>query len=230
MIKGFGGDVKVDCRSVSVAGGQQLGGQEVRIPGDISSAAFFLAAAATVPGSEILVRDVGVNPTRDGVIEILRRMGAKIELLNERIETGEPVADIRVTGSTLKGVDIGPEMAARTIDEYPVLAVAAVLAEGVTRISGVKELRFKESDRIATMTEGLRRLGAAVEEREDGMTIRGGKPLEAASVKTYGDHRIAMALAVAGLSARGGIQIDDAECVDISFPTFFGLLNRVCTC
>jgi 3-phosphoshikimate 1-carboxyvinyltransferase len=230
MIKGFGGDVKVDCRSVSVAGGQQLGGREVRIPGDISSAAFFLAAAATVPGSEILVREVGVNPTRDGVIEILRRMGAKIELLNERIETGEPVADIRVTGSTLKGIDIGPEMAARTIDEYPVLAVAAVLAQGVTQISGVKELRFKESDRIATMTEGLRRLGAAVEEREDGMTIRGGKALEAASVKTYGDHRVAMALAVAGLSARDGIQLDDAECVDISFPTFFTLLNRVCSC
>jgi 3-phosphoshikimate 1-carboxyvinyltransferase len=173
---------------------------------------------------------VGVNPTRDGVIEILRRMGAKIQLLNERVETGEPVADIRVTGSTLKGVDIGSEMAARTIDEYPVLAVAAALAEGVTRMSGVKELRFKESDRIATMTEGLRRLGAAVEEREDGMTIRGGKPLEAADVKTYGDHRVAMALAVAGLSARGGIQIDDAACVDISFPTFFRLLNQVCSC
>jgi 3-phosphoshikimate 1-carboxyvinyltransferase len=230
MIKGFGGDVKIDCRSVSVAGGQQLGGLEVRIPGDISSAAFFLAAAATVPGSEILVRDVGVNPTRDGVIEILRRMGAKIQLLNERIETGEPVADIRVTGSRLTGVDIGPEMAARTIDEYPVLAVAAALAEGVTRISGVKELRFKESDRIASMTEGLRRLGAAVEEREDGMTIRGGQALEAASVKTYGDHRVAMALAIAGLSARGGIQLDDAKCVDISFPTFFRLLNGVCSC
>jgi 3-phosphoshikimate 1-carboxyvinyltransferase len=228
MIKGFGGEVKAGCRSVSVAGGQRLSGREVRVPGDISSAAFFLVAAATVPGSEILLRDVGVNLTRDGVIEILRRMGARIQLINERIQTGEPVADLRVTGSPLKGVDIGPEMAARTIDEYPVLTVAAALAEGVTRVSGVKELRFKESDRIATMTEGLRHLGAAVEEREDGMTIRGGKPLEAAGVKTYGDHRVAMALAVAGLSTRGGIEMDDAECVDISFPNFFGLLNRVC--
>ena len=229
MIKGFGGEVKVECRSVSVAGGQKLYGREVRIPGDISSAAFFLVAAATIPGSEIVIRDVGVNPTRAGVIEVLRRMGAKIELLDERIETGEAVTDIRVTGSSLQGVDIGPEMVARTIDEYPIVTVAAALAKGVTRVSGAGELRYKESDRIAAMTEGLGRLGVEVEQTEDGMTIHGGQPLEAAGVKTYGDHRVAMALAVAGLSTRGGIQMDDAACVDISFPTFFGLLNRVCS-
>jgi 3-phosphoshikimate 1-carboxyvinyltransferase len=229
MIKGFGGEVKVECRSVSVAGGQKLSGREVRIPGDVSSAAFFLVAAATIPGSEIVIRDVGVNPTRAGVIEVLRRMGAKIELLDERIETGEAVTDIRVTGSSLQGVDIGPEMVARTIDEYPILTVAAALAKGVTRVSGARELRYKESDRIAAMTEGLGRLGVEVEQTEDGMTIHGGQPLEAAGVKTYGDHRVAMALAVAGLSTRGGIQMDDAACVDISFPTFFGLLNRVCS-
>ena len=152
MIKGFGGEVKVDGLSVALAGRQELCGREVHIPGDISSAAFFLVAAATIPGSEIIVRDVGVNPTRDGVIEVLRRMGAKIEFLNQRTETGEPVADIQVSGNQLKGVEIGPEMAARTIDEYPVLAVAAAVAQGVTIISGVKELRYKESDRIATMT------------------------------------------------------------------------------
>src|SRR5262249_23489188 len=139
----------------------------------------FLVAAATIPGSEIIVRDVGVNPSRDGVIEVLRRMGARIEFLNQRIETAEPVADIKVYGSELTGVDIGPEMVARTIDEYPVLTIAGAVAQGVTTISGVKELRYKESDRIATMTEGLRHLGVEVEEREDGMTIRGGKPLEA---------------------------------------------------
>jgi 3-phosphoshikimate 1-carboxyvinyltransferase len=229
MIRGFGGETKVADRSVSVAGGQRLLGKEVRIPGDISSAAFFLVAAATLPGSEITVRDVGVNPTRDGVLEILRAMGAKIQLLNQRIETGEPVADIKVNGSQLKGVEIGPEMVARTVDEYPILAVAGALASGLTTMSGVKELRYKESDRIATMTEGLRRLGAQVDEREDGMTIRGGKPLEAASVKTYGDHRVAMSLAIAGLSTAGGIHMDDVDCVNTSFPGFFELLHRLCS-
>jgi 3-phosphoshikimate 1-carboxyvinyltransferase len=229
MIRGFGGETKVADRSVSVAGGQRLLGKEVRIPGDISSAAFFLVAAATLPGSEITVRDVGVNPTRDGVLEILRAMGAKIQLLNQRIETGEPVADIKVNGSQLKGVEIGPEMVARTVDEYPILAVAGALASGLTTMSGVKELRYKESDRIATMTEGLRRLGAQVDEREDGMTIRGGKPLEAASVKTYGDHRVAMSLAIAGLSTAGGIHMDDVDCVNTSFPGFLELLHRLCS-
>src|SRR5262245_26220655 len=227
MIKGFGGETEVDGRVITVVGGQKLCRREVRIPGDISSAAFFLVAAATIPGSEITVRDVGVNPTRDGVIEVLRRMGARIEFLNQRIETGEPVADIKVYGSELTGVEIGSEMVARTIDEYPVLTIAAAMAQGVTTISGVKELRYKESDRIATMTEGLHRLGGEVEEREDGMTIRGGKPLEAASVKTYGDHRVAMSLAIAGLSSSGGLQMDDAGCVDTSFPGFFDLLNRI---
>jgi 3-phosphoshikimate 1-carboxyvinyltransferase len=227
MIKGFGGEAKVDGRSVVVAGGQKLSAREVHIPGDISSAAFFLVAAAVIPGSEVIVRNVGVNPTRDGVIEVLRRMGTKIEFLNQRIETGEPVADIKVCASQLVGVDIGPEMAARTIDEYPILTVAGALAKGATRISGVKELRYKESDRIATMTEGLRHFGVEVEEREDGMTIRGGKPLEAASVKTYGDHRVAMSLAIAGLSTNGGLQLDDAGCVDTSFPGFFDLLNSM---
>jgi 3-phosphoshikimate 1-carboxyvinyltransferase len=227
MIRGFGGEVKVDGRSVTIAGGQRLFAREVRIPGDISSAAFFLVAAATIPGSEIIVHNVGVNGTRDGVIEVLRRMGAKIELLNQRIETGEPVADIKVYGSQLAGVDIEPEMAARTIDEYPILAVAGALAEGTTQISGVKELRYKESDRIATMAEGLRRLGVQVEEREDGMTLRGRRPLEAADVKTYGDHRVAMSLAIAGLSTEGGLQLDDAGCVDTSFPGFFDLLSRL---
>ena len=229
MIKGFGGEAGVDGHSVTVAGGQKLCGREVHIPGDISSAAFFLVAAATIPGSEIIVRDVGVNPTRDGVIKVLRRMGTKIQFLDQRIETGEPVADLKVNGSQLKGVEIGPDVVGRTIDEYPILAIAAAMAQGVTIISGVKELRYKESDRIATMTEGLRRLGVEVEEREDGMTILGGKPLEGASVKTYGDHRVAMSFAIAGLSSGGGVEMDDAGCVDTSFPGFFELLNRMCS-
>jgi 3-phosphoshikimate 1-carboxyvinyltransferase len=169
-----------------------------------------------------------MNPTRDGVIEILRRMGAHVESMNTRIETGEPVADLMVRGARLHGVQIGPEMAARTIDEYPILAVAAAAADGQTAISGVKELRYKESDRISAMAEGLRSLGAAVEERQDGMTIEGGKPLRGGNVKSYGDHRVAMALAIGGLASEGGIEIDDADCVNISFPSFFELLDKIC--
>jgi 3-phosphoshikimate 1-carboxyvinyltransferase len=228
MIKGFGGEVGLDGRHVSVQGGQTLYGKDVRIPGDISSAAFFLVAAALIPGSRIVVRRVGVNPTRDGVIEILRRMGAEIELLNTTIETGEPVADLKVTGKRLKAVDIGAELVARTIDEYPILAIAAALAEGDTVINGVKELRFKESDRISAMSEGLRRLGVDVEEREDGLTIRGRETLQGNKVRSFGDHRIAMSLAIAGLCAEGGVEIDDAQCVAISFPTFFDLLDEIC--
>ena len=229
MIKGFGGEVGlVGGRHVSVQGGQTLHGKDVRIPGDISSAAFFLVAAALRPASQIVVRRVGVNPTRDGVIEILRRMGAEIELLNATIETGEPVGDLKVTGRRLKGVEIGAELVTRTIDEYPILAIAAALAEGDTVISGVKELRFKESDRISAMSEGLRRLGVDVEEREDGLTIRGRETLQGNKVRSFGDHRIAMSLAIAGLCAEGGVEIDDAQCVAISFPTFFDLLEEIC--
>jgi len=227
MLRGFGGEIALSCQTIAVKGGQSLSGQEVRIPGDISSAAFFLVAAAMIPDSDVVIRNVGCNPTRDGIIEILRRMGAFIQLANERAEAGEPVADIRVVGGTLKGIDVGPEWTARTIDEYPVLAVAAALADGVTTFSAVKELRYKESDRIAAMTEGLRRLGVEVEEREDGMTIQGGSRLSSAKVRSFGDHRVAMALAIAGLSTDGGMEIDDADCVDISFPGFFGLLDQI---
>jgi 3-phosphoshikimate 1-carboxyvinyltransferase len=227
MLRGFGGEIALSCQTIAVKGGQSLSGQEVRIPGDISSAAFFLVAAAMIPDSDVVIRNVGCNPTRDGIIEILRRMGAVIQLVNEHAEAGEPVADIRVVGGPLKGIDVGPEWTARTIDEYPVLAVAAALADGVTKFSAVKELRYKESDRIAAMTEGLRRLGVEVEEREDGMTIQGGSRLSSAKVRSFGDHRVAMALAIAGLSTDGGMEIDDADCVDISFPGFFGLLDQI---
>jgi len=229
MARGFGAklDVSEDGRRVTVPGGQELSAREVRVPGDLSSAAFFVVAAATVPGSDVLIRGVGVNPTRSGVVEILRRMGAEIEVLSLREETGEPVADLRVRGARLNGVEIGPEMVARTIDEYPVLAVAAALARGMTVISGAKELRYKESDRIAAMSEGLKSLGVRVEEREDGMKIEGRERLRGARVKRYGDHRVAMAFAVAGLSAEGGVEIDESGCVDISFPGFFEVL-RLC--
>ena len=228
MARAFGAKLDVQGgRTISVEGGRELAATDVRVPGDLSSAAFFMAAAAAIPGSELLVREVGCNPTRSGVIDILRRMGASVECLNPRAAAGEPVADIRVTGAKLKGTDIGPEMAARTIDEYPILAVAAALAQGKTTISGARELRYKESDRIAVMTEQLRALGVRVEEREDGMTIEGRGRLQGASVRSYGDHRVAMALAVAGLASDGGVEIDDTACADISFPGFFALLEGV---
>ncbi len=229
IARGFGAKLEVTSgRAVSVTGGGELFAADVHVPGDLSSAAFFMVAAATVSGSELLIRGAGFNPTRSGAIDILRRMGASIECIDSREATGEPVADLKVIGGKLKAADIGPEMTARTIDEYPVLAVAAALAEGTTTISGAKELRYKESDRIAVMTENLRRLGVQVEEREDGMIIEGRRRLEGAPVKSYGDHRVAMALAVAGLSARGGVEIDDTACADISFPGFFDLLERIC--
>jgi 3-phosphoshikimate 1-carboxyvinyltransferase len=225
MIRGFGGDISIDGRSVTIKGGQSFSARTVRIPGDISSAAFFMVAAAIIPGSDLIIRGVGCNPTRDGVIEVLRGMGSSIEILNTRVEIGEPVADLRIVSSGLKGIDVGAEVVARTIDEYPILAVAAALADGTTRFSDVKELRYKESDRIATMTEGLRKLGVHVEECADGMTIRGRKRLQGASVRSFGDHRVAMSMAVAGLASDRGVEIDDAGCVDISFPSFFELLD-----
>lgn len=228
MIRGFGGVIGVDGPFISLNGGQSLVGQEVRIPGDISSAAFFLAAAAMLPGSDLTIRNVGCNPTRDGVIEVLRRMGGAIELFNERSVAGERVVDIHVTGGGLLGVEVEPELVARTIDEYPILSVAASMADGVTVFSDVKELRYKESDRIAAMTEGLRRLGVVVEERDDGMTIHGGRGLQAGAVRSYADHRVAMSLAIAALASNGPVEIDDPACVDISFPSFFALLEKIC--
>jgi len=228
MLGGFGGKISTEGLTITVDGGGRLTGQNVHIPGDLSSAAFFLVAAAMIPGSDLIVRDVGCNPTRDGVLEVLRRMGASIELIHERFEAGERVADIHVTGGPLKGVDVGAEWVARTIDEYPILAVAAAAAEGVTLFSDVKELRYKESDRIKAMTEGLRALGVAVEERADGMTIEGRQRFHGGAVKSYGDHRIAMAFAIAGLLSEPGVEIDDAACVDISFPAFFDLLAEIC--
>ncbi len=226
MARAFGAQLKADGCSVSLEGPQTLYGREVKIPGDVSSAAFFMVAAASIPGSDLTIRGVGCNPTRSGIIDILRRMGASIELLHVREEGAEQVADLRIVGGgRLRGVAVGEEMVARTIDEYPVLAVAASMAEGVSTFSGVGELRSKESDRIATMTRELRNLGVAVEEQEEGMRIEGRKKLNGAQVKSYADHRVAMSMAVAGLCADGGVEIDDEICADISFPGFFDLLE-----
>ena len=227
MLRGFGCRINSDAGRVTLDGGQNLTAQEVRIPGDISSAAFFLVAAAIVPGSDILIRDVGCNPTRDGIVEVLRRMGATLEILNERAQAGERVVDIRARGGALRGVEVEPELAARTIDEYPVLSIAAAVADGITTFSGVKELRYKESDRIAAMTQGLRNLGVRVDERVDGMTIYGGSGLRGGAVRSFADHRVAMSFAVAALSSAAAVEIDDAACADISFPSFFDLMEKM---
>jgi 3-phosphoshikimate 1-carboxyvinyltransferase len=227
MLRGFGCRIETGGNAVRVEGEQHLAARDVRIPGDLSSAAFFLVGAAIVPGSDIVIRNVGCNPTRDGVIEVLRRMGATIEIVNERFEAGERVGDIRARAATLRGVTLEPELAARTIDEYPVLSVAAAAADGITEFFGVKELRYKESDRIAAMTEGLRNLGVKVDERDDGMTIRGGHGLRGGCVRSFADHRVAMSFAVAALASAGPVEIDDARCADISFPTFFDLLEEM---
>ena len=223
----FGAKLNVAGLAVTVEGGRPLRGQNVVVPGDLSSAAFFLVAAAAIPGSDVLVRNVGCNSTRSGILELLERMGAQVELLHGSDVNGESAADLRVTGTRLRGIEIGADMVARTIDEYPILFVAAALAEGATTVSGAKELRYKESDRIAVMAAALRQLGVGVDEREDGLRIEGQIRLRGANVKTHGDHRVAMAMAVAGLCADGGVEIDDDACASVSFPGFFELLERI---
>jgi 3-phosphoshikimate 1-carboxyvinyltransferase len=221
LLQAMGVPVARQGLEVSVSGGVVPESVEVSIPGDISSAAFFMAAAAVVPGSEVRLTGVGVNPTRTGALDALRRMGAHITIENACSRAGEPVADIVVRSSSLKGIDIGGTLIPALIDELPVLAVAATQAEGVTTIRDAAELRIKESDRIRGIVTNLRLLGAAVEEFEDGFSIEGPCPLNGRDVGSFGDHRIGMAMAVAGLVASGRTRIRDAEAVNISYPDFF---------
>jgi 3-phosphoshikimate 1-carboxyvinyltransferase len=182
--------------------------------------------ATIVPGSDVTITGVGVNPTRTGLLEVMNRMGADIQLLNQRDEAGEPVADIRVRSAALRGVQIGPDLIPQTIDEFPVLCVAAAVAEGETVISGAEELRVKESDRIATMATELRAMGAQMTEKPDGMVIRGlGYPeqngrLTAAQGQSHGDHRVAMSIAIGGLTASTETVVNDTDCIETSFPGF----------
>jgi 3-phosphoshikimate 1-carboxyvinyltransferase len=196
------------------------------VPGDLSAAAFFIVGATIVPGSDVTIQQVGINPTRVGLLDVMTRMGADIQLLNRREEAGEPVADIRVKSARLHGVAIGPDLIPQTIDEFPILCVAAAVAEGDTIISGAQELRVKESDRIATVSAELRAMGAQVTERPDGMIVRGlgtaedNGRLQAVCGHSHGDHRVAMSLAIAGLTASAPTSIDEAACIETSFPDF----------
>jgi len=223
MLQVFGVDVMARPGSAALRGGQALHASDIQVPADISSAAFFLVAAAIVPGSELILTDVGINPTRTGVIEILRRMGADIEVLEAREFGAEPVADLRVRGVGLSGIEIGAELVASAIDEFPALFIAAACAHGETIISGAEELRVKESDRIQAMVDGLRILGVDAEARADGACIAGvgvEGQLGGGRIDSLGDHRVAMSFAVAALRANSPIVIDDCANVDTSFPGF----------
>lgn len=230
MLRAFGADISVDpeTNSVTVTGGPQLYGQQVVVPGDISSAAFWLVAGAIVPDSELVIENVGINPTRTGILEALEMMGADIQLENQREVTGEPVADLRVRSSQLRSCTIEGDLIPRLIDEIPILAVAAVFAEGRTVIKDAEELRVKESDRIAVMVQQLTAMGAQVTELPDGMEITGGTPLTGADVDSHTDHRIAMSLAIAALNAKGTTTIHRAEAAAISYPDFTATLQQIC--
>jgi 3-phosphoshikimate 1-carboxyvinyltransferase len=227
MLRGFGVAVQRNGPAVGLRGPAPLRGTAVLVPGDLSSAAFFLTAAAFVPGSELTVTDVGLNPTRAGVLDVLAQMGADIRVWGRRDAGGEPVGSVTVRGSRLHGTVIGGELIPRAIDELPVLAVAACLADGETVIRDAAELRVKESDRIAALARELGRLGAEVAPQPDGLVIRGGGRFRGGRVQSGGDHRIAMALAVAGLCAEAPVTIDDTACIRTSFPDFEETLRRV---
>jgi 3-phosphoshikimate 1-carboxyvinyltransferase len=219
MLSGFGYTVTRRGARVSLVGGGRLQGQPVAVPSDISSAAFFMVGAAITPGSDLLIEAVGLNPTRTGVLEILRLMGADIEIVDSREAGGEPVGDLHIRGGTLRGIYVPQALVPLAIDEFPALFIAAACAEGETVLTGAEELRVKESDRIAVMAEGLRTLDIEAEPTTDGIRIQGG-PLTQGHIQSHGDHRIAMSFAIAALRAQGPIQIENCDNVNTSFPGF----------
>lgn len=230
MLRAFGATVTVDpqTHSATVTGPAQLYGQSVTVPGDISSAAFWLVAGAIVPDSDLRIENVGVNPTRTGLLDVLQQMGADITLENLREAAGEPVADLRVRSSSLHACTIEGDLIPRLIDEIPILAVAAAMAKGTTLIRDAQELRVKESDRLAAMASQLNLMGAQVSEHPDGLEITGGRPLQGATVDSFTDHRIAMSLAIASLVATGQTNILRAESAAISYPSFAATLQQLC--
>jgi 3-phosphoshikimate 1-carboxyvinyltransferase len=221
MLTAFGADVRLDGRAVTLTPGRPLAGRAVRVPGDISSAAFFLVAGALAREGAVTVRGVGINPTRTGVLDVLRAMGAEAAVAGEE-EAGEPLADLTVGATRLAGTAIGGSLVPRAIDELPVLAVAAARATGVTELRDAAELRVKESDRIRALATELGKMGVAIEERSDGFRITGsaGRPLRGARVSSWGDHRLAMALIVAGLGADGETVVENIDCIATSYPDF----------
>lgn len=227
MLSYFGANIRTEDTTAILIPEPILDAQKIVVPGDISSAAFFIAAGLLVPGSEILLKNVGINPTRDGILKVAKDMGGNIELLNINTANGEPTADILVKFSALKGITIGGEIIPTLIDEIPIIAIMAAFARGTTIIKDAAELKVKESNRIQVMVDNLKAMGADIESTEDGMIIRGGRDLHGAIIDSHKDHRIAMSFAVASLLADGRTTILDWECVDISFPTFYQELDRL---
>lgn len=228
MLKTFGADIHNELTTAVLRPGRPMEGQKIAVPGDISSAAYFIAAALTVPGSDLLIKNVGINPTRDGMLRAARAMGGNITLLNERNE-GEPCADLHVTYSRLHGTVIEGDLIPTLIDELPVIAVLAAAAEGTTVIKDAAELKVKESDRISVMVENLSAMGCRITGTDDGMIIEGGRRLKGAVIDPHGDHRIAMSFAVAALTTEGETEITDSGCVSISYPGFYHDLEKLCT-
>lgn len=226
MLNYFGAGVTSEGTTASIHPEPVLEAREVQVPGDISSAAYFIAAGLLTPGSEILLKNVGINPTRDGMLKVCRSMGAQITLLNEK-QDGEPTADLLIRSSELHGTTIEGTIIPSLIDELPMIAVMACFAQGTTVIRDARELRVKESDRITVMVDNLKRMGADIEGTEDGMIIRGGKPLHGAQIDSHMDHRVAMSFAVAGTICDGPLTIQNGECVNISYPAFYDDLYRL---
>lgn len=221
MLAGFGADITSEGTTASIRPEPKLEAQSIHVPGDISSAAYFIALGLITPGSEILIQNVGINPTRSGILTAAAAMGAELTLLNERNVSGEPVADILVTSSSLHGTVIEGAQIPTLIDEIPIIAIMAAFAEGATTIKDAQELKVKESDRIAVVSENLNAMGGKVTPMEDGMIIEGGYPLHGAHIRTFQDHRIAMSFYIAALNANGESTFDDRSCVAVSYPSFY---------
>lgn len=227
MLNYFGGRFETDKNKIICHPVSKLYGQKITVPGDISSAAYFIVAASILPNSEITIKNVNINPTRTGIIDSIKRMGGNIQYSNKRLINNEMVADITIKPSKLKGIEIGGDMIPRLIDEIPIIAVAAVFAEGTTIIRNAEELKVKESNRIKTMTLELRKMGADITETDDGMIINGTGYLKGTYVESYNDHRVAMSLSIAGLLANGTTKVKDAQCVNISYPDFYKTLDMI---
>ncbi len=227
MLQFLGADINLSQNRIDIRGPGILYAKDITVPGDISSASFFIVAALLLKNSSLTIKNVGINPTRTGIIEVLRSMGASIKYTNIREMNNEPVSDIVVSSSTLNATLISGELIPRLIDEIPVIAVAASQAKGTTTISGARELRVKETDRIKAITSELSRMGADIKEFDDGFSITGPSTLRASKVNSSGDHRMAMSLAIAGLIAKGETDIFNTECINTSFPEFFNVINQI---
>ncbi|NRD80568.1 3-phosphoshikimate 1-carboxyvinyltransferase [Bacillus sp. BRMEA1] len=227
MIRKFGGEIQNENGVITVSGGQRLTAQSIHVPGDISSAAFFLVAGAIIPNSEIVLKNVGLNPTRTGIIEVMRQMGAKIEIISMGDDSFEPVGDIVIKTSNLKGTVIEGELIPKLIDEIPIIALLATQAEGDTLIKDAEELKVKETNRIDTVVNELKKLGASIEATDDGMIIRGKTALTGGTVSSHGDHRIGMMLSIAALLCENEVSLDEPEAISVSYPNFFSHLDSL---